>query len=113
MNVAPPPDVVRARSAATAPERRAMPVQRFVPPASPSKAPSPRAAVRAQRLRSLLEGGGAARDKVGAFEDEEIDGRDPGGAPRGRFDGLAPRGRAQGGRAAPREAGAGLIVVYL
>ena len=41
VSVAPPPDVVRARSATTAPERRAMPIQRFVPPASPSKAPSP------------------------------------------------------------------------
>ena len=62
VSVAPPPDVVQARSATTAPERRAMPIQRFVPPASPSKAP----------LRDLLD---AARlgDKLGAFEDEEID----------------------------------------
>ena len=74
--VAPPPDVVQARSATTAPERRAMPIQRFVPPASPSKAPSPAPppppASEPETLRSLLE---AARlgDKVDAFEDEEID----------------------------------------
>ena len=71
VSVAPPPDVVQARSATTAPERRAMPIQRFVPPASPSKAPEPPPS-EPETLRSLLE---AARlgDKIGAFEDEEID----------------------------------------
>ena len=71
VSVAPPPDVVRARSATTAPERRAMPIQRFVPPASPSRAPEPPPS-EPETLRSLLE---AARlgDKVDAFEDEEID----------------------------------------
>jgi hypothetical protein len=71
VSVAPPPDVVQARSATAAPERRAMPIQRFVPPASPSKAPEPPPS-EPETLRSLLE---AARlgDKVDAFEDEEID----------------------------------------
>jgi len=71
VSVAPPPDVVQARSATTAPERRAMPIQRFVPPASPSRAPEPPPS-EPETLRSLLE---AARlgDKIGAFEDEEID----------------------------------------
>ena len=76
VSVAPPPDVVQARSATTAPERRAMPIQRFVPPASPSKAPSPAPppppASEPESLRDLLD---AARlgDKIAAFEDEEID----------------------------------------
>ena len=77
VSVAPPPDVVQARSATTAPERRAMPIQRFVPPASPSKAPSPAPPLPSPSeepasLRDLLD---AARlgDKVDAFEDEEID----------------------------------------
>jgi hypothetical protein len=76
VSVAPPPDVVQARSATTAPERRAMPIQRFVPPASPSKAPSPAPppppSEEPASLRDLLD---AARlgDKLGAFEDEEID----------------------------------------
>jgi len=77
VSVAPPPDVVQARSATTAPERRAMPIQRFVPPASPSKAPSPAPPLPSPSeepasLRDLLD---AARlgDKLGAFEDEEID----------------------------------------
>ena len=53
-----------------------MPIQRFVPPASPSKAPSPAPppppASEPASLRDLLD---AARlgDKMGAFEDEEID----------------------------------------
>ena len=48
-----------------------MPIQRFVPPASPSRAPEPPPS-EPETLRSLLE---AARlgDKLGAFEDEEID----------------------------------------
>ena len=53
-----------------------MPIQRFVPPASPSKAPSPAPppppSEEPASLRDLLD---AARlgDKIGAFEDEEID----------------------------------------
>ena len=54
-----------------------MPIQRFVPPASPSKAPSPAPPLPSPSeepasLRDLLD---AARlgDKLGAFEDEEID----------------------------------------
>ena len=76
VSVAPPPDVVQARSATTAPARKALPIQRFVPPASPSKAPSPAPppppSEEPASLRDLLD---AARlgDKIGAFEDEEID----------------------------------------
>ena len=58
VSVAPPPDVVHARSA--------------TPAKAPSPAPPPPPASEPESLRDLLD---AARlgDKIGAFEDEEID----------------------------------------
>ena len=74
--VAPPPDVLKAQQRSRAPARRTLPMQRFVPPASPSKVPSPTPPppppAEVASLRGLLD---AARlgDKAGAFEAEEID----------------------------------------